>query len=710
MHTFPRSRVEPARLSDPHPESPTRSLSLLRHLLLPPTLVVGFGLLLLQQAAASPPTAAAFILQGPEAPVTSRFQSPVGFKGMVVSDSPEASAWGMEILRAGGNAVDAAVATALMLAVTRPHYASLGGGGFLVFCPSPTDLNLQKKVNQLLALTPPAARSSSTDNVNTDTKTDTPTLPPTLPPDCISLDYREIAPALIESQFFIPTQRILSSLTATGGSALNSASQKGALASATPGTPAGLLTALGALGSFKAARLLARPIEVAEKGFRLTPHGERAAQERWLDFNPAAQTLLGCKSPSPATLQNPHPKLTACPTGTLIHQPELAAILRKLAQQGKRGFYEGSVAQKIAQGIQKAGGVMSTADLKSYAPTWRRPLQGQFQDWSVQSMALPSSGGTVLLQLLFYAEAAIRDQRLKEGFGAAQSIHALSHAMSLGFADRAYFLGDPDFLENPLLTLLTPPYLQKRWASFDSLKSTPPQDRGNPQDLGLSSQASNRGSEPGLNPAPSSPANLQRPRQPAEGQHTTHLSVIDASGNAVALTTSINHNYGSGFVPPGTGVMMNNEIDDFSLQPGAANGFGLMGSAANALAPRKRPLSSMTPTIIRDAQGHVKVVIGAAGGPRIISAVFLSLINHLYFQMPLSDAIAAPRFHHQWQPDLLLLERYGFPQEVKEGLARLGYLFQEVTQLASIHAIEQQPHHRAVGYADPRGEGSAIGY
>lgn len=597
----------------------------------------------------SPSAEAAQLAQlgGPESVSQGRYQVVEGIHGMVVSDDREASAWGAEILKEGGNAIDAAVATAMMLAVTRPHYASIGGGGFLLYCPHPVQNH---------------------------------------PVSCQSIDYREMASNAAKRDMYIQN-----------GKANTHLSQNGALASGVPGVPAGLFLALKKFGTLSRQKLLSRPIEVAKKGFLFSTHGEYAALDRWEDMNLTAKNIFGCfstkSSPHYSNIkkqninnnkinkkninrQNLIPDIP-CPPGTLIRQPDLARVLKEISRHGTAGFYEGWVAKKIVQGVRDAGGLISLEDLRSYEPRMRQALHGSFEGYEVVSMAPPSSGGAVLLQLLHYTERAEHEGWLKKGFGSPDTIHALVHAMGLAFSDRAHFFGDPDYVKIPLETLLSPSYLDQRWRTFRSDRAAIPEKPG---DLGFN-----------------------------EPQHTTHFSVMDREGNAVAITTTINDNFGSGFVPPGTGIVMNDEMDDFSVEPGVPNQFGLVGDEANSIRAHKRPLSSMTPTIVRDSQGNNKIVIGAAGGPRITTSVFLSLVNRIYFKMPLLDAVASPRFHEQWKPITVMLENFGFPSEVRSDLEKKGYTIQEVPSLGKVHALERLPDGRMVGAPDPRGEGAAVG-
>jgi gamma-glutamyltranspeptidase/glutathione hydrolase len=551
-----------------------------------------------------------------------RVRPVVGTHGMVVSDDPIASEWGAEILRRGGNAVDAAVATAFMLSVTRPHYGSLGGGGFLVYCPAPK----------------PAGTA----------------------PDCKTIDYREKAPAAASRDMYVKN-----------GKANTDLSQDGAMASGVPGVTAGLLTALESWGSRNRAEILSKPIRMARGGFPRTGWMESAAKNRWDSLNEPAKELLGCRDKSGF-----HP----CAVGTTIVQPDLTRVLEEISSRGIRGFYHGWVAEKIVDGIRKAGGVLTADDFLQYKATIRAPLEERVHlgtsELNVVTMPPPSSGGVLLLQMLGYMDRAERGGNLAEGFGSASSLHSEAHAMSLAFADRAQYLGDLDFVKVPLDSLLSQSYLNQRWSTFNPTRANPP-------------------------------AGASEVGKP-EPQYTTHFSVVDAEGNAVAITTTINDEYGSGFVPPGTGIFMNDEMDDFSVQPGVPNMFGLIGGEANSIAAGKRPLSSMTPTIVRDDGGNVILVLGASGGPRIISAVFNVIVDHFEFGMGLSDAVAAARLHDQWRPNELRVEKFGFAPEVLNHLRAMGYTIAESPALAKIQAIAHFPNGRTWGVADPRGEGAAV--
>ena len=539
----------------------------------------------------------------------------VSQRGMVVSDDEIASLWGAEILRRGGNAVDAAVATAFALSVTRPHYASLGGGGFLVFCPAPD---------------------------------------PKGPRTCKTIDYRENAPKLAAKDMFVRNGKFDPKL-----------SQYGALASGVPGVTAGLLLALKQFGSMPVEKLLTKPIELAEKGFRVSSHLESVASEQFSEFNFEAKKIFGCGTDQ------------ACASGNLLIQKDLGGLLRAIAKQGALGFYSGANAAKMVKGLQAAGGIITLEDLARYSPKIREPLTGNFRGFEVVSMAPPSSGGEILLELLKYSELADGAGAFRFGINSAPAIHAISHAMALAFADRAKYLGDPDFVKIPLESLVSTPYLRARWEeTYQASTARIPKVGGNPE----------------FSP---------------EGQNTTHFSVIDREGNAVAITTTVNNDFGSGFVPPGTGIVMNDQMDDFSAQPGSPNLFGLVGSEANAIKPGKKPLSSMAPTILRNSEGKVRFVLGAAGGPKIPTAVFLTLLNRIRFGMSLPDAVSAPRFHEQWKPESLHLEKFGFGYETKRLLSEMGYRLEESSSMARVYALERFANGRIWGAVDPRGEGYA---
>jgi len=549
----------------------------------------------------------------------SRTRPVVGRKGMVVADDRLAAEWGVQILKRGGNAIDAAVATAFAMAVTRPHYASLGGGGFLVFCPAPVDGK---------------------------------------PSSCEIMDYRERAPKAAYRDLYIKD-----------GKARTDLSQDGALAAAIPGVPAGLLKALSKWGKKSRSEILSRPIEWAQQGFPVTGNLESTAHSRWKAFNPEAKRILSCGAFGKK-------EEVPCPVGQRFVQSDLARVLKEISAQGADGFYRGDIARAMVRGVKASGGIWTESDLASYAPVERQPIVTRYQDSEVILMPPPSAGGAVIAQMLRYAELADQMGEFSRGLSSGRAIHAMAHGLSLAFADRAEVFGDPDFVKVPLKELLSREYLDARWRStFSRGSARIPEKAG----------------------------------EFHEGENTTHFSVIDADGNAVAVTTTVNDNYGSGFVPPGTGVFLNNEMDDFSIQPGTPNLFGLVGTEANSIQPMKRPLSSMSPTIVRDLQGNNRIVIGAQGGPRITTSVFLALLRRLREGASISDAVQAPRYHHQWRPKTLQLERGGFGYETVDALQGRDWDVVEIPGSGRIQALERFPATgRVWGAPDPRTEGAAV--
>lgn len=546
--------------------------------------------------------------------IRSRVRPTVGTKGMVSAENAEAAEWGAEILRRGGNAVDAAVATAFALAATRPHEASPGGGGFLLYCPAGGG-------------------------------------------DCTVLDFREEAPADATRDMFV-----------RDGKAQPELSLHSPLASGVPGFVAGLTEASKRFGTKPLGELLSRPIEMAKKGFVFTGWEEDAAISHWKTMNEAARKIFGCGG-------------HACRAGAVVAQKDLAKVFAEIARHGRDGFYRGWVARKIAEGFRQAGGLITEQDLAAYEVKVREPVRTHYRGYEIVTMPPPSNGGVALAQMLAYAELADEAHELGPRYLSLPTLHVLAHAMQLAYADRARLFGDPDQVAVPVASLLDPGYLRNRWKTFD------------PSRANLSVDA-------GLSPPP----------RAGEGAHTTHFSVTDRWGGAVAMTVTVNRNFGSGFVPPGTGVVMNNEMDDFSAQPGVPNSFDLIGGEANAIAPHKRPVSSMAPTIVRDERGRVRLVLGAAGGPTIATSVFLTLFERLRLNISLPDAVAMGRIHQQWRPKTLLIDTSMFSDDLLAGLAGLGYTVEDFGDfIGRIHAIEVFPDAGHVwGVADGRAEGGAV--
>jgi len=520
--------------------------------------------------------------------------------GLVVADSEQASQAGMEILRRGGNAVDAAIATALALSVLDQASSGLGGGGFMVI--------YHAKDHKSYAL-----------------------------------DFRETAPAASRRELYIKDGKPVPSLSLTG-----------ALAVAVPGEAAGLIEARKRFGSLPLAALAAPAIKLATEGFSLDPALRIAIERQQANMKRFAD--LG-------RIYMPAGELPKA--GDRIRQPELAETLKAIAKDGAAVFYGGWVGQAIVETIKKAGGVMTLDDLKNYRPVWREPLIGSYRNRTVITMPPPSSGGVAILEMLNILEGyKLRDLQ----HNSASYLHLLTESMKHAFADRAEFLGDPDFVHVPVGKLTAKNYgewIRKRIAPD---KTQPPRFYG-------------------------------YYNYNAEKGGTTHFSVIDRFGNAVACTQSVNTRFGSKLLVPRTGIVLNNEMDDFAIHPGQGNVYGLIGNDANSLSPSKRPLSSMSPTIILRGN-RPELVLGAAGGPRIVTATLQTIVNVVDFGMAVTAAVSAPRAHHQWLPDRLNVEP-GISAETKTSLEQRGHALREQTSLGVVQAITWEGAIMK-GAADPR--------
>ena len=467
----------------------------------------------------------------------------------------------------------------------------------------------------------------------------------------IAIDYREIAPAAITRDIFLGSD----------GKPDQARSLNSALGIGVPGTVAGLALALEKYGSgrFTLAELLRPTIELATEGIPIaddiadTLAEGRARLSRW----PSSAKFLSGADGTPLR------------EGDLLIQQDLARTLSAIAEQGPRGFYQGPVAEKLVKGIRDAGGIMTLDDLKSYQPTIRVPVHGSYRGYDIVSMPLPSSGGVVLLESLNILEGFPMSD-MKQG--SALSLHLLIEAMKRAYADRAHYLGDPAFVTAPVARLMTKAYAAKQRATISLDHATPWTD---------------------ILSAPSS----------HEGNNTTHFSIVDSAGNAVSNTYTLNYPYGVGLVAEGTGVVLNDELDDFTAALGASNAFGLVGFEANLPAPGKRPLSSMTPTIVLK-DGKVVLVTGSPGGSRIISTVLQVIVNVLDYHMDVAAAVAAPRLHHQWLPDEVRIE-HGFPADVIAALRAKGHTVVEPMGLTSANSIAVSAN-GLVGAPDPRSRGA----
>jgi len=525
-------------------------------------------------------------------------------EGMVVSQRMIASEVGAEILAQGGNAVDAAVATGLALAVVLPRAGNLGGGGFMVIYLKEED------------------------------KT-------------IAIDYREKAPSAATRDLFLDEN----------GDYDRKKAQFSLLSAGVPGSVAGFHHALTRYGTLTWEEVLQPAIKLAEDGF-VIPHdlANTLASKRYrerLSADPAAAKVFFKKNKEIYS------------AGEILVQKDLAWTLKQLSQNGPEAFYSGDIAKLIVKEMERNGGLITLQDLKNYNVAERQPLEGSYKGYKVVSMPPSSSGGTHLIQMLNMLE----DFPIKEmGFGSADTIHILAEVMKRAYADRSKYLGDSDFYKVPS-SLTSKKYAKalNKEISLDQVTPSNEVSPGNPY--------------------------------PYESPDTTHFSVMDSYGNAVSNTYTLNFSYGSGKMIPGTGMLINNEMDDFSSKPGTPNGYGLLGSEANAIEGNKRPLSSMTPTIIfKDQKPYM--VFGSPGGSRIITTVLQVALNVMEHEMNIAQAVHSPRMHHQWLPEVLMLEK-GFGSDTEKLLESKGYKLYQSSTMGSVQAIVKEGNY-FYGAADPR--------
>jgi gamma-glutamyltranspeptidase/glutathione hydrolase len=474
-----------------------------------------------------------------------------------------------------------------------------------------------------------------------------------------ALDFRERAPLKATRNLYLNAQ----------GNVKPNASINGYLAVATPGTIAGLYEVHRKYGRLPWKTVMAPAIRLAEKGFPVSWNFVKATEMR-------RKTLLENPDSQKIFLKNGQPYQI----GDVLIQTELAATLRSITQN-PNNFYTGGIAKAIASDMAKNNGLITLQDLKQYRPVWRTPVCGNFQKARVCSMPPPSSGGVHLLQIL----NIIGDTDLKTlGWHSPDVLHLLVESMRIAYVDRAVYLGDPDFVKVPVQSLISPRYAQKRRQEINLKKATP------------SSQVK-----------AIDPAVLQQLTK--ESTETSHLTVVDRDRNAVSLTFTVNLGFGSGMVAKGTGIVLNNEMDDFAIAPNTPNAFGLVGGDANAIAPQKTPLSSMTPTIVTE-NGRLRLAAGSPGGSTIITTVLQIVLNVLVYDMDARRAVAAPRIHHQWLPDRLLVESWGLDTLTLEELRRRGHQIEERSNWGNANAIVVLPDGTIEGAADPRGEGAAYGF
>lgn len=532
----------------------------------------------------------------------------VSNSAMVVSAHPLASEVGKNILKKGGNAVDAAIATQFALAVVYPGAGNLGGGGFML------------------------ARFS-------DGFTD-------------ALDYREKAPVAAYPEMYLGET----------GEPVASKSLRGHLASGVPGTVAGLAEAHHKYGKLPWHELVQPSIDLAVNGFALTDReafGLNSIQEDLRTYN----TIM------------PEHLMGNWKSGDTIRHTDLGITLERIRDAGRDGFYSGKIADLLIEEMKRGGGIITKEDLTNYTAVWRKPIETTYRGHKVISMPPPSSGGILLFQMLHAVDAYPIS---KWGFNNLKTVHLMVEVQRRAYADRAYWLGDPDFREIPVKQLTDENYVKTRMADFNETKATPS-------------------------------AGIKEGNLFPESEETTHLSVVDAQGNAVAVTTTLNGGYGSRVVVSGAGYLLNNEMDDFSVKPGAPNLYGAIGGEANKIEPGKRMLSSMTPTIL-EKNGKLTLVAGTPGGTTIITSVFQTILNVVDHGMTMQEAVSAPRFHSQWVPDIIFHEPGAFKSQDSIKLLQMGHILKSRGKYGAVDAIRILKDGKLEGGADPRGDDQASGY
>ena len=537
-----------------------------------------------------------------------------GERGMVTSRSRLATEVGVDILRQGGNAVDAAVATAFALAVTYPSAGNIGGGGFAV-------VRLPNG-------------------------------------EVVTLDHREKAPLSAFRDMYLDAQ----------GEVIRGLSTRSHMATGVPGSVDGLLHLLETYGSLSRRKVMAPSIRLARRGFDLD-----------LDLARQFERRLPAMRQYPASIAKFSKQGTPYVAGERWQQPDLARTLGRIASKGRAGFYAGPVAQQIVAEMERGGGDITLEDLATYRSVWRDPVRGTYRGYEIWSMGPPSSGGVLLVQMLNMLESW---DLAGMGYGSAAAVHLMVEAERRAYADRAEFLGDPDFYDVPQAALVSKGYAQRRFADFDPDRAAPSDSIG--------------------------PGNVALPN---ESRETTHFSVMDGNGMMVAFTTTLNSGYGNKIVVPGTGILLNNEMNDFSIRHNTPNQFELIGRDANAIEPGKRMLSSMAPTIVTK-DGKPFLITGSPGGSTIITTTLQVIVNVIDHGMGIDDAVAAPRFHHQWKPDSVLFERHGLSPDTKELLAGKGHQFREARfgrGIGDANSILVKDG-RMYGAKDPRAQGGAFGF
>lgn len=540
-------------------------------------------------------------------------KSTIADKAMVATPHPIASQVGLDILKKGGNAIDAAIAIQFAIAVVYPRAGNIGGGGLMVLRTKDGKFN--------------------------------------------ALDYREKAPSKAHRDMYLDT----------AGNVVPRLSIDGHLAAGVPGTVAGMVAAHKKYGKLPFKTLIQPAIDLAKNGYAIT-QGEvdrlNGNQANFKKYNADDNALV---------------KTEPWKLGDKLVQSNLAATLERIQKKRKAGFYEGETADYLVAEMARGNGLISHEDLKNYQARWRQPVEAQYKNYRIVSMPPPSSGGIIILQLMKIME----QYPLAEwGFQSLNAVHLMTEAERRVYADRAQYMGDPDFFRVPQDTLLNDRYLRQRMTNFNPTQATLSKDILAGDFKSISK----------------------------ESFETEHTSVVDAWGNAVAVTTTLNSNFGNKVMVHGAGFLLNNEMDDFSAKAGVPNQFGLVGSEANSIQPQKRMLSAMSPTIV-EKDGQLFLVIGAPGGSTIITAVFQVMMNVIEFGLPIDEAIKAGRFHNQWLPDEIWVEKAALTPELRKELEQLGHKLREVNYMAVVKAIMRLPNGKLHGAADPRNpDDDAQGY